>query len=139
MKKTNKVNPVTFFRKANEARQKIVKTSLKKAQDGIEMNSQEPPDRLTSSSKPIGTNISVGNFSGGFQGNVGDNKISNTMFNAGYNNPKTGLSINAGYAPKNKKVSAGLNYNTTVGKNKIPLKLGVTYNKNGGSVNRKKK
>jgi hypothetical protein len=38
MKKTNKVNPVTFFRKANEARQKIVKSSLKKAQDGIEMN-----------------------------------------------------------------------------------------------------
>jgi hypothetical protein len=38
MKKTNKENPITFFRKANEARQKIVKSSLKKAQDGIEMN-----------------------------------------------------------------------------------------------------
>jgi hypothetical protein len=35
MKKTNKENPVTFFRKANEARQKTVKASLKKAQDGI--------------------------------------------------------------------------------------------------------
>ena len=61
------------------------------------------------------------------------------MFNAAYNNPKTGLSINAGYAPENKKVSAGLNYNTTVGKNKTPLKLGVTYNKIGGSVKSKKK
>jgi hypothetical protein len=34
MKKTNKVNPITFFRKANEARQAVVKKSLKKAQDG---------------------------------------------------------------------------------------------------------
>jgi len=38
MKKTNKENPVTFFRKANEARKKVVKASLKKAQDGIETN-----------------------------------------------------------------------------------------------------
>jgi len=38
MKKTNKENPLTFFRKANEARQKNVRTSIKKAQDGIEMN-----------------------------------------------------------------------------------------------------
>ena len=35
MKKTNKENPVTFFRKANEARQKNVRASIKKAQDGI--------------------------------------------------------------------------------------------------------
>jgi hypothetical protein len=38
MKKTNKENPLTFFRKANETRQKNVRTSIKKAQDGIEMN-----------------------------------------------------------------------------------------------------
>lgn len=38
MKKTNKENPLTFFRKANEARQKVVKNSLKKARNGIEMN-----------------------------------------------------------------------------------------------------
>ena len=38
MKKTNKVHPITAFRKANEARQAIVKKSLKKAQDGIETN-----------------------------------------------------------------------------------------------------
>jgi hypothetical protein len=35
MKKTNKENPLTFFRKANEARQKVVKNSLVKAQTGI--------------------------------------------------------------------------------------------------------
>lgn len=38
MKKTNKVHPLTAFRKVNEARQSVVKKSLKKAQDGIEMN-----------------------------------------------------------------------------------------------------
>jgi hypothetical protein len=37
MKKTNKENPITFFRKANEARQAKVKKSLKKAQDGIQV------------------------------------------------------------------------------------------------------
>jgi hypothetical protein len=34
MKKTTKENPLTFFRKANEARQAVVKKSMKKAQDG---------------------------------------------------------------------------------------------------------
>lgn len=37
MKKTNKENPITFFRKANEARQAKVKKSIKKAQDGIQV------------------------------------------------------------------------------------------------------
>ena len=36
MKKTNKENPLTFFRKANEARQALVKKSIKKAQYGIQ-------------------------------------------------------------------------------------------------------
>lgn len=138
MKKTTKEHPITFFRKANEARQAVVKKSMKKAQDGIEMNSQEPLNSSASSSKPIGANINVGNYSGSFQGNVGNNKISNTMFNAAYNNPKIGLGVNASYAPENKKVSAGVNYNTTFGKNKTPLKLGLTYNKTGGSIKRKK-
>jgi hypothetical protein len=35
MKKTNKENPLTFFRKANDARQKVVKNSLTKARNGI--------------------------------------------------------------------------------------------------------
>jgi hypothetical protein len=34
MKKTTKEHPITFFRKANEARQAVVKKSMKKAQDG---------------------------------------------------------------------------------------------------------
>ena len=36
MKKTNKVNPITFFRKANEARKNVVKKSMKKFQPGGE-------------------------------------------------------------------------------------------------------
>jgi hypothetical protein len=35
MKKTNKIHPITAFRLANEARQKNVRGSIKKAQDGI--------------------------------------------------------------------------------------------------------
>lgn len=35
MKKTNKENPLTFFRKANDARQKVVKNSLTKARNGM--------------------------------------------------------------------------------------------------------
>ena len=38
MKKTNKENPITTFRKANEARQGKVMKSLKKAQAGIQVN-----------------------------------------------------------------------------------------------------
>lgn len=37
MKKTNKENPLTFFRKANESRQKVVKNSLTKAQNGMQV------------------------------------------------------------------------------------------------------
>lgn len=129
MKKTNKVHPITAFRKANEARQKLVKKSM----GGPGDPPNEPP-----TPKPIGATASYGNFSGGFQGNLTGDKISNTMFSAGYNNPKTGLGLNASYSPENKRVSAGVNYNTTIGKNKTPVKLGLTYNKKGGSVKRKK-
>jgi helix-turn-helix protein len=38
MKKTNKENPLTTFRKLNQAREAVVMKSIKKAQDGIEMN-----------------------------------------------------------------------------------------------------
>ena len=38
MKKTNKENPLTFFRKANESRQKVVKNSLAKARNGLYVN-----------------------------------------------------------------------------------------------------
>jgi hypothetical protein len=135
MKKTTKEHPLTFFRKANEAKQKVVKASMKKMQ----MGGQEEPIDSRSSPKPIGVNASLGNFSGGFKGDVTGNKISNSAFNASYENPKTGFGVNANYTPENKKISAGVNYNTTVGKNKTPLKLGVTYNKKGGIIKTKKK
>jgi hypothetical protein len=38
MKKTNKENPLVTFRKMNEARNKTVGKSLRKAQDGLESN-----------------------------------------------------------------------------------------------------
>lgn len=36
--KSNKENPLTTFRKLNQAREAVVMKSIKKAQDGIEMN-----------------------------------------------------------------------------------------------------
>jgi hypothetical protein len=127
---STKMHPITSFRKANEARQGVVKSSMKKMQIG----GQEEPRDSRSFPKPIGVNASLGNFSGGFKGDVTGNKISNSAFNASYENPKTGFGVNANYTPENKKIRAGVNYNTTIGKNKTPLKLGVTYNKNGGAT-----
>lgn len=138
MKKTNKVHPITAFRKANEARETVVKKSLKKAQDGFEQQRMSSSESERSTSKPIGATASFGNFEGGFQGELTKDKISNTVFNAGYNNPKTGLGVNASYTPGSKRVTAGVNYNTTIGKNKTPVKIGLTYNKKGGVVKRKK-
>jgi hypothetical protein len=45
MKKTNKENPITTFRKLTEARQGMVMKSLKKAQNGIQTN-EDPEDMM---------------------------------------------------------------------------------------------
>ena len=56
MKKTNKENPLTFFRKANESRQKVVKNSLAKARNGMIVNPadvmQNPSDAKYYSMEP---------------------------------------------------------------------------------------
>jgi hypothetical protein len=71
---------------------------------------------------------------------VSNTGLSGNRFTAGYNNPKIGLDINAGYDAALKNFSGGINYNTTIGKDKTPVKLGVTYNrKNGGALKSKKK
>lgn len=46
MKKTNKENPITTFRKLNEARNGMVMKSLKKAQDGIGVNDTMNDDMI---------------------------------------------------------------------------------------------
>ena len=43
--KKTKENPITFFRKANEARQGVVKKSLTKAQKGVSVK-EKNPERL---------------------------------------------------------------------------------------------
>jgi hypothetical protein len=68
MKKTNKENPLTFFRKANEARQKVVKNSLTKARNGIVVNSSDvmsnPSDAKYYSMEPNPrTNVDIVNQS----------------------------------------------------------------------------
>ena len=46
MKKTNKENPITTFRKLNEARNGMIMKSLKKAQDGIGVNDTMNDDMI---------------------------------------------------------------------------------------------
>jgi len=46
MKKTNKENPITTFRKLNEARNGMVMKSLKKAQDGFGVNDTMNDDMI---------------------------------------------------------------------------------------------
>jgi len=62
MKKTNKENPITFFRKADEARKANVMKSLKKAQDGFEIG--EDPENMMISKPGYGakkSNMSMNN------------------------------------------------------------------------------
>jgi hypothetical protein len=89
---------------------------------------------------PISLDATLGKFNLGYDTNVSNTGLSNSRFTAGYNNPELGLGINAAYDPTRKNFSGGVDYNTTIGKNKTPLKLGVSYNrKNGGGVKSKKK
>ena len=64
MKKTTKEHPITFFRKANEARQAVVKKSMQKAQFGGKLKTKKsstqpvpvsPPEKMPiRSAGPIG-------------------------------------------------------------------------------------
>ena len=57
MKKTNKENPFTTFRKLNQTRQGMVMKSLKKAQDGIQTN--EDPENMMINKPGYGAKKSV--------------------------------------------------------------------------------
>lgn len=154
MKHSKKVNPLTHFNnlkaeavKKGNGQLANYKKSLKRFQGDMDGSQVEPSESFgppsenfgNRNSKPINANLNVGNFSGGFKGNIGSNKISDSEFNAGYINPKSGLGVSAAYRPENKNFSAGLNYNTTIGKNKIPVKVGLNYNKKGGSIKKMSK
>lgn len=166
MKKTNKSNPLKFF---NDNKAKTYKQAggqmtqyrkaLKKAQDGNETGptnsgpnsgpggpgsgnpgSGGPAGPQQNMGNPLSLNAALGNINLGYDTNVSNTGLSGNRFTAGYNNPKIGLGINAAYDAGRKNFSGGIDYNTTVGKNKTPLKLGLTYNrKNGGPLKSKKK
>jgi hypothetical protein len=151
MKKTNKPNPLKFFNdnkamayKKAGGQMSQYKKALRKANNGEETGPPNsgpgpggPPPNMGA---PLSLDAALGNFNLGYDTNVSNTGLSNSRFNAGYNNPKLGLGINAAYDPTRKNFSGGIDYNTTIGKNKTPLKLGVSYNrKNGGGVKSKKK
>jgi hypothetical protein len=153
MKKNNKPNPLKFF---NDNRAKAYKQAggqmaqykkaLKKAGNGEETGLGNSGPELgpggpqPNMGNPLSLNAALGNFNLGYDTNVSNTGLTNNRFSAGYSNPKIGLDINAGYDPARKNFSGGIDYNTTIGKNKTPLRLGVTYNrKNGGALKSKKK
>ena len=143
MKKKTASNPLKFFNdnkakayKKGGAAMKAFKKSLPKAQG------EDPTSIVQSEPKPIGADFGVGKFSGGFSGMLDRSTVRDANYKLGFNNTNEegrGLTIDAGYTPSTKKVTGSLNYNTTLGKNKVPLKVGLTYNKKGGNVKRKKK
>lgn len=57
MKKTNKVHPITFFRKANEARQKLVKKSMGGPGDGIAKKASNSTTTTSSTSDSTSTPV----------------------------------------------------------------------------------
>ena len=100
MKKTNKENPITFFRKANEARQATVKKSLKKAQDGIEMNDdiinkagstggyKKPVTMASVLNRPVNVPSIESQMSDSIKNNINSaNEIANKRVNKKYSPP----------------------------------------------------
>jgi len=112
--------------------------------------------------KPLGANVGVGNFNAGYQGNVNSNALTNNTINAGYNNTNTGLGVKSAYDFNTKTLNTGASYNkngfgieagyntgtgpnaainytnNVGGKNKVPVKVGFTYNqKKGGFIKKK--
>jgi hypothetical protein len=152
MKKTNKVNPLEFFRKSAEARQKAFKTGgfnvprqtlkfggLRKKDCGGDTGIPCPEGTsVDAAGKPLGANIGIGNFNAGYSGNVGSTDITNNKVNAGYNG--NGLGVTGAYDFANKSGSAGASYNkngfaaTGTYDSKNGLSGGVAYDKNGFKV-----
>ena len=100
MKKTNKENPITFFRKANEARQAVVKKSLKKAKDGIEMNDdminkagstggyKKPVTMASVLNRPVNVPSIESQMSDSIKNNINSaNEIANKTVNKNYSPP----------------------------------------------------
>jgi len=152
MKKTNKVNPLEFFRKSAEARQKAFKTGgfnvprqtlkfggLRKKDCGGDTGIPCPEGTgVDAAGKPLGANVGIGNFNAGYSGNVGSTDITNNKVNAGYNN--NGLGVTGAYDFANRSGSAGVGYSNN-GLNaglsydsKDGLNGGVSYDRNGFKI-----
>ena len=173
MKKTNKVkmgplgtsleNPLGYFNSLKgktkaEPKQTFKFGGLRKKECGGDTGIPCPEE---TTGKPLGTNVGVGNFNAGYQGNVGSNTLTNNTINAGYNNANAGVGVNSAYDFNTKSLNTGLSYNKNglgiqagyntgtgpnagvsytgnVGKHKTPVKVGFTYNqKEGGFIKKK--
>ena len=70
MKKTNKVNPITTFRKLNEARNGMIMKSLKKAQDGFGVNDTMNDDMINKAGSTGGYKVPTPTWSAEESANI---------------------------------------------------------------------
>jgi hypothetical protein len=157
MKTSKTSNPLSYFNKGKaEALKKAnasmmaFKKSLPKKQPGGSFDGMLPPPTIggnsgsmgSSTNKPFNASANVGGFSAGMNTNLGANKpLDSATYKAGYKS-KSGFGANVGYDAANKKSTAGVSYDGTIGKKrKIPIKVDVSYNKPskmGGAIKRGK-
>ena len=154
-------NPLKFFREGGEQIKAMFKKGgyntpvqkLIKAQPGLETSNLTAP--VNEAGNPLRANVGIGNLDLGYSGNVGTTGITDNKLSAGYTNKgfgaagtydlanksgnigaiynnNNGFSANAGYNSKT-GLNGKISYTGAVGKSKTPVKVGLTYNKNGGT------
>lgn len=121
MKKTNKENPITFFRKANEARQAKVKKSIKKAQDGMIIKESDLAKQYTNApmvgAEPFSEyaekqRVAAGKVIPGVMGPSPNayKESKNVVTNNWYNDPRFSKNVEGQDAFYKKEVDAGTIY-----------------------------
>ena len=153
-------NPLKFFREGGEQIKAMFKKGgyntpvqkLIKAQPGLETSNLTAP--VNEAGNPLRANVGIGNLDLGYSGKVGTTGITDNKLSAGYTNKgfgaagtydlanksgnigavynNNGFSANAGYDSKT-GLNGKISYTGAVGKSKTPVKVGLTYNKNGGT------
>jgi hypothetical protein len=155
-------NPLGYFNSLKGKNKVEPKQTLRKAQNGDAGNERPEETAVTPEGKPLGAQVGVGNFSAGYSGRVGPTALTDNKVNAGYTNANTGFGARGAYDFNDKSVDAnltyknngfgvdagynnetgfkgGVGYTGTVGKNKTPVKVALTYNQKGGIVKSIKK
>jgi hypothetical protein len=143
MKKTNKENPVTFFRKANEARQKNVRASIKKAQDGVSVGPQTEMESIMSNARNSQPPIPYANKPSReemmMQRMMGESaKNVDTINNIRSAQGPQAMQARSAAVPSAERRKAYMDALTNRPKSNTPMMDSLYPKKKGGSVKRKK-